>query len=149
MVWNHLRNLTGPKGVRCSKKAGVGSSRSDATSFLRRWVMLRFCVVHGPFAVDCFQLPKAASAISLWSPLAKVISIVWKFKSIQQHWWGDAAIHWFWQHPWYTRCIRCVHVRIRTSSSKHILHLYMFYIKFWLVPMWFRCLVLQKSNMSA
>lgn len=54
---------------RCTmlKKAGVGSSRSGATSFLRRWVTLRFCVVHGPFAVDCFRLPKAASAISLWS----------------------------------------------------------------------------------
>lgn len=84
---------------------------SDAEVLCCTWPFCSWLLL-APQSCICY-FPLIARANSL---------VVWKFKSIQQHWWGDTAIHWFWQHPWYTRCIRCVHVRIRTSSSKHILH---------------------------
>ena len=57
----------------------------------------------------CLSFPRATFAISL-SSLEQIREQSGSLSpTIQQHWQGDAAILWYWEHPWYAKSMNFRH----------------------------------------
>ena len=92
MIWNQVQDLKGLK-VYDVKKAVVASH----LSYRDLWAVMASHVL------CCLSFPRATSAISL-SSLEQIREQSGSLSpTIQQHWQGDAAILWYWEHPWYAK----------------------------------------------
>ena len=92
MIWNQVQDLKGLK-VYDVKKTVVASH----LSYRDLWAVMASHVL------CCLSFPRATSAISL-SSLEQIREQSGSLSpTIQQHWQGDAAILWYWEHPWYAK----------------------------------------------
>ena len=107
MIWNQVQDLKGLKVYDVKKNCG------GITSFLQRPLGCDgfSCFVLHDAPIDirhlsyCLSFPRATSAISL-SSLEQIREQSGSLSpTIQQHWQGDAAILWYWEHPWYAKCM--------------------------------------------
>ena len=111
MIWNQVQDLKSLKVYDVKKNCG------GITSFLQRPLVCDCfsCFVLHDAPIDirhlsyCLSFPRATSAISL-SSLEEIREQSGSLSpTIQQHWQGDAAILWYWEHPWYAKSMNFKH----------------------------------------